>query len=187
MIGYFSEEELQKMGFKSIGRDIKISKTSTLYNCHNISIGNNVRIDNFSTIAFGNEATLTIGNYVHLSAYNFLNGSEDLIIEDYVTTAPYVRIFTSSDDYSGAFMTGGVLPKEMIGTVSKKVILKKHVIIGVGSTILPGISLGMGTSVGGHSMVKHSSDDFDIIAGVPAVKIGERKRDFIKLARDIHE
>src|ERR1051325_6817984 len=128
MIGYFTIEELQQMGFASLGEDVRISKTTTLYNCHKISIGNHVRIDNFCTIAFSGEAELAIGNYVHISSYNFFNGAADLVIEDFVTTAPFVRVFTSSDDYSGATMTGGVVPRDLIGTVSGTVMLQQHVI-----------------------------------------------------------
>lgn len=187
MIGYFTDEELQGMGFAELGKEVRISRTATFYNCHKISIGSHVRVDNFCTVAPSGQAKLVIGNYVHISAYNFLNGAADLVIEDFVTTAPFVRVFTSSDDYSGASMTGAVVPRNLIATTSGKIHIKQHVIIGVGSTILPGITLGTGTAVGGHSFVKESTQDFSIVAGVPARVIGERKKDLLELAKLINE
>ena len=64
MIGYYTGEELSQMGFKKIGKNVKISKTATLYNVSSIKIGNNVRIDNFCVIALSGEGRLSIGNHV---------------------------------------------------------------------------------------------------------------------------
>jgi galactoside O-acetyltransferase len=185
MIGYYNETELLGFGFLSLGTDVRISRTSTLYNCHTISIGSHVRIDNFCTIALSGSARLTIGNYVHISAYNFINGAADMAIGSFVTTAPFVKIFSSSDDYSGMHMTGGVVPRELIGTISKQVSVEDHCIIGVSSTIMPGVTLGMGTAVGAHSFITQSSGALDVVAGVPGKRIGRRNDDFLTLAAKI--
>ena len=185
MIGYFSDSELEQLGFRRLGRNVRISRTATLYNCHNISIGHDVRIDNFCTIALSGQAELVIGNYVHLSAYNFINGAGDLTIGDFTTTAPYVGIFTSTDDYSGRSLTGAVVPRELIGTVTKAVTIEKHCVIGTVSTIMPGVVLGLGTAVAAHSFVKTGAGRLAILGGVPAKKLGERKDDFLSLERRI--
>jgi acetyltransferase-like isoleucine patch superfamily enzyme len=176
MIGSFTKEELLIMGFASIGENVSISKTSTLYNCKNISIGNHVRIDNFCTIAPSGNAKLTIGNYVQISAYSFVNGMGDVTLEDFVTFAPYVRLFSSSDDYSGKTLTNATIPHQYLGTITKPILLKKHSIIGVGSSIMPGVTLGEATAVAGHSFVNQSSEPFTIIGGVPARYIKKRSR-----------
>jgi dTDP-4-amino-4,6-dideoxy-D-glucose acyltransferase len=185
-IGYYSQEELLQFGFSAVGRNVNISKTGTLYNCHNIRIGDNVRIDNFCTIAISGNAKLSIGNYVHISAYNFFNGNADLTLEDFVTTAPFVRIFTSTDDYSGNTMTGAVVPKELIGTISGNVLIRTHVIIGAGATIMPGIILAKGTAVGAHSFVKHTTSELDMVAGAPARLIGKRNARLFELEKSLH-
>ena len=70
MNNFFNEEELNKMGFKSIGKNVLISKKASIYSPEKIKIGDHVRIDDF-TILSGN---ITIGNYVHISAYVALYG-----------------------------------------------------------------------------------------------------------------
>ena len=187
MIGYFSDEELRALGFGSLGTNVKISKTSTLYNCGQIHIGSNVRVDNFCVVAMSGPSRLRIGDYVHVSAYCFLNGLCDITLEDYVTLAPSVRLFSSSDDYSGECMTNAVVPEPYRRTISAPVVLRKHTIVGTASTVLPGVELAQGTAVGAHSLVKDSSAAFTIIAGVPATFRKPRSRELLERERELRE
>ena len=43
----YTEEELQKLGFKFIGKNVLISQKSSIYGMDKISIGDNTRIDDF--------------------------------------------------------------------------------------------------------------------------------------------
>jgi galactoside O-acetyltransferase len=183
MIGYHTEEELKNLGFGSLGSNVKISKTATLYNCNRIFLGSNVRIDNFCVLAISGNASLSIGNNVQISAFSFMNGMGCIRLEDFSTLAPYVRIFSSTDDYSGEHLTGATIPKEFLGTFSADVVIGKHAIIGTGSTIMPGVALGMGTAVGAHSFVNRNSDPFTVIAGVPAKLVKKRSDTLIELER----
>lgn len=47
-MAYLDEIQLKEMGFKSVGENVKISDKASFYGCDNISIGNNVRIDDFA-------------------------------------------------------------------------------------------------------------------------------------------
>jgi dTDP-4-amino-4,6-dideoxy-D-glucose acyltransferase len=181
MIGYFSHEELLELGFGTLGNNVLISKTATLYNRKNIYLGSNIRIDNFCTIAPSGNAKLIIGNYVQISAYSFINGMGNITLEDFVTFAPYVRLFSSSDDYSGKTLTNATIPHDYLGTVSKPIHLKKHTIIGVGSSIMPGVVLEEGTAVAGHSFVNRSSQPYTMIGGCPAKYIKEREKGLLHL------
>jgi galactoside O-acetyltransferase len=181
MIGYFSDKELAELGFGSLGKNVRISKTSTIYNRGNVFIGDNVRIDNFCTLAISGDAKLEIGNHVQISAYAFINGMADVILMDYVTLAPAVRLFSTTDDYSGKTMTNATLPAEYLGSFSDRVVLEKHVIIGVASSIMPGVVLKEGTAVAGHSFVNQNSEAFTLIGGVPAKYIKPRERELLAL------
>ena len=72
MIGYYTDIELADLGFGAVGKNVRISKTSTIYNRSNVFIGDNVRIDNFCTLAISGDAKLEIGNHVQISAYSFM-------------------------------------------------------------------------------------------------------------------
>lgn len=183
MIGYYTQEEVEALGFASIGKNVLISRTSTIYNLAHIRIGSNVRIDNFCVIAISASAILSIGDYSHISAFNFINGMGNITLHDYFTTAPYVRIFSSSDDYSGEHMTNTMVPRAAIGTVSAPVVAEKHVIIGTGSTVLQGVTLAEGTAVAAHALVTKSTEPFTLVGGIPARKLKDRSRKLLELER----
>lgn len=66
----FSYEELKKMGFRSLGKEVKIWKTACFYNRDKISIGDFVEIKSFCIIE-GNvflEQNVSIGEFCYLSA-----------------------------------------------------------------------------------------------------------------------
>ncbi|MBM3059473.1 dTDP-4-amino-4,6-dideoxy-D-glucose acetyltransferase VioB, partial [Escherichia coli] len=52
-MAYLDEIQLKEMGFKSVGENVKISDKASFYGCDNISIGNNVRIDDFCVFSAG--------------------------------------------------------------------------------------------------------------------------------------
>ncbi len=187
MIGYYTNDELAKINFANLGSNVKISKTTQLYNTERISIGNNVRIDNFCTIVPSGNARIFIGNYVQICAYNFMNGQADIIIEDYCSIGNFCQIFSSMDDFSGKFLTGAVVPRELIGTFSAKVICRKHTLIAPSCIILPGVTLGEGTAIGAHSFVKESTKEFSIYAGVPAKFIKPRSKKLLELEKLINK
>jgi hypothetical protein len=68
---YYTEHDLADFGFKSLGRNIMISSDARVYGAHNISIGNNVRIDDFTILAAVNgstSATMSSLPGIHISA-----------------------------------------------------------------------------------------------------------------------
>ncbi len=44
---FYDSSELSKLGLKSVGKNVLISDKCSIYNPSNISIGDNVRIDDF--------------------------------------------------------------------------------------------------------------------------------------------
>lgn len=183
MIGYYSPEELAYLDFAEVGEIVKISKTTMTYNAGNISIGCHVWIDNFCVIAISGSAHLRIDSYSHISAFNFINCMGNITLGDFFTTAPYVRLFSSSDDYSGEHMANTMVPREAIGTDSAQVMIEKHVLIGTGSTILQGVVLAEGTAVAAHTLVTKSTEPFTLIGGVPARKLKGRSRKLLELEK----
>ena len=43
----YTRDELQELGFSNVGENVKISKKASIYGASRISIGDNVRIDDF--------------------------------------------------------------------------------------------------------------------------------------------
>jgi galactoside O-acetyltransferase len=44
---FYTPEELKKLKFKAIGKDVLISRCARIYDMKSIEIGSNVRIDDF--------------------------------------------------------------------------------------------------------------------------------------------
>lgn len=174
--------ELEQMGFSSVGQNVLISDRASFYNCPNIVLGNNVRIDDFCVFSAG-VGGITIGNYVHVAVYTALIGKAKITLSDYCNISSRVSIYSSSDDYSGATMTNPMVPARYTGVTHAEVFLGKHVIVGSGSVILPGVSLQEGVAIGALSFVHCSCKPFGIYAGCPAKFVKERRRDCLELEK----
>lgn len=139
MTSFYSEDEVKKIGFKSVGENVLISRKASIYGADKICIGNNVRIDDFCILS-GN---ITIENYVHIAAAVLLfGGTLGIILKDYSGVSSRSVIYAESDDYSGEAMTNPVVPDKYRHVQGGKVILEKYVVIGTGCTVLPNVCIG---------------------------------------------
>lgn len=183
-MSFYSRKELQKIGFESFGENVLISRKSSLYNAKMISIKSNVRIDDYCILSAG-ENGIEIGNYVHIASYASLIGNGKIIIKDYCGVSGRVSIYSSNDDYSGAFLTNPTVPDEFTNVSQGDVILNKHVLVGAGSIVLPNVILEEGVAIGAHSLVNRNCKSFHIYAGNPAKKILPRSKDLLQLEQQL--
>lgn len=179
-MAYYSRDELLTLGLAMVGENVLISKQASLYNYGQISIGNNVRIDDFCVLSAGQDG-IEIGNYIHIAPFCSLIGAGKIKLSNFCNLSSRVSIYSSNDDYTGQFLTNPTVPAKYTGVFHANVILGKHVIIGSGSVVLPGIVIEDGAAVGSLSLVKENCRTFGIYSGVPAKFIKERKRDLLKL------
>jgi len=180
-----TEEELKQYPFKSLGKNVTIHSRAILCGIENLSIGDNSRIDDNAVILATDEVSL--GAYVHIPCFCFLGGKFGIEIGNFTSLAPGVKIFSSSDDYSGEYMTGPLVPSECCGGDRGKVVIGRHVVLGANTVVLPGLTVGDGVSVGAQSLVKKDLEPWGMYAGTPARQIGQRKKDLLKLAENIKE
>lgn len=178
-MGFYSIEELKAIGFKKIGTNVLISDKASIYNAKNISLGSNVRIDDFCILSAG-EKGIEIGNYVHIACYVSLIGSELIKLNDFVGISSKVAVYSSSDDYSGRSLIGPTIPNEYKNVDNRPVIFEIHTVIGAGSIILPGVTIGEGTAIGAMSFVSKNVDAWGIYVGNPLKFIKNRKKDMLE-------
>jgi len=175
-----SRDEIDQLGFSSVGANVNISDKASFYNCKNIAIGNNVRIDDFCVLSAG-VGGIQICNYVHVAVYASLIGAGKITLSNFSNISSRVSIYSSSDDFSGATMTNPTVPSQYTGVTSGDVFVGRHVIIGSGSIILPGVIIEEGAAVGALSLVQENCSSFGIFAGVPAKLIKRRMRTLLEL------
>jgi dTDP-4-amino-4,6-dideoxy-D-glucose acyltransferase len=177
-----SRTEIEQMGFASVGENVLISDKASFYNCANIAVGNNVRIDDFCVFSAG-VGGIHIGDYVHIGVFASLIGAGKINISDFCNISSRVSVYSSNDDYSGATMTNPMVAAQYTGVTHADVFLGRHVIVGSGSVILPGVTIEEGVAIGALSMVQKSCKAFGIYAGVPAKLVKERKRYLLELEK----
>lgn len=177
---FLTKLELEQKGFKSIGENVLISNLASIYNAKNIEIGSNVRIDDFCILSAG-EGGIQIGNNIHIACYVSMIGAGKITLEDFSQVSSRVVILSSSDDFSGDYLVGPCIPSEFTNVKSAPVKLMKHSVIGTGSTILPNVTINEGAAVGAMSLVKDDVGEFDIVVGIPAKKVKDRKRKILEI------
>ena len=166
-MGYLNTEQLSALHFHSIGVNVKISEKVSVYGAERISIGDNVRIDDFCILSAGAEG-IELGSFIHIASYCSLIGKAKIRMEDFSGLSSRVSIYSSSDDYSGKFLTNPTVSEKFTNVKHGAVILRKHVIVGVSSTIMPGVEIGAGSAVGAYSFVTKSVKAGIIVNGIPA-------------------
>ncbi|WP_207886319.1 acyltransferase [Pseudomonas sp. 30_B] len=183
-MAYYSDEQLQQMGFRSLGTNVKISDRASIYNADQIEIGDNSRIDDFCVIS----GRIKIGAFCHITPMCLVaGGTPGIFFSDFCTLAYGVKIFSQSDDYSGETLTNSLIPREFKKEIFEEVRLGKHVIIGAGSVIFPGVHVAEGCSVGAMSLVNKSTLPWGIYIGSPVSRVKERKQDLLVLEKKFLE
>jgi acetyltransferase-like isoleucine patch superfamily enzyme len=178
---YCTEKEITELGLKNVGRNVKISKHVNFYGAQYISIGSNVRIDDFCILSASREGSFSVGDNVHIGAGVYLFGTYGIQIGDFSGLSSGVKVYSTSDDYSGEFLTNPTVSREFLNSRNELVIIEKHALIGAGSVVLPGVVISEGVAVGALSLVSKSLDSWSIYAGQPVRKIKDRSKNLLKL------
>lgn len=177
-MSYLTEPELASIGFKHLGKNVKISNKASIYNPELIEIGDFSRVDDFCVLS-GN---IKIGRNVHIAPMSLLAGGEKgITLSDFSGLAYHAQIFTQSDDYSGLTLTNPTVPKKYKRERKLAVYIGRHVIIGAGSIIFPGVHLADGCSVGAMSLVNKSTEPWGVYVGNPATRVSERRKKLLEL------
>jgi galactoside O-acetyltransferase len=178
--GYYGSEELRTFGFAAVGDDVRIGKTCTIIGLANITIGSHVRIDDRVTMIAA-KGRLSIGSYIHIGESCYLTATGGITLSDFSGLSQGVRIYSVTEDYNGDHLTNPTVPQEFLGMEPAPVVLAKHVIIGSGSVILPGCTIGEGSSVGALSLVTKSLDAWGVYVGAPAKFAKARSKKLLDL------
>ncbi len=151
MSNLLTKEELLELGFSSVGENVVVSPDARFF-AINGSLGDNVRIDAFAILT-GN---ITLGNNVHISPFCFLGGTGGKIeMANRSGLSTHVSIFTKSDDYTTT--------NKGADKVSGDVIIGEGSIIGSGSKIMPGVTIGEEVRAGCNTVLSKDVESGSII------------------------
>lgn len=155
------------LGFKSIGKDCKISVHAHFYNPENISIGDNVRIDDFCILSAGSGG-IEIGSNIHIACFVSMIGAGKITLHDNVQIAAGCRLISSTDDFSGFYLVGPCVDDNLRNVTSKPITLNKYVVLGAGTKVMPDVVIGVNSATGADTFVKKDIPRDEIWIGNPA-------------------
>jgi dTDP-4-amino-4,6-dideoxy-D-glucose acyltransferase len=179
-MSFYTEKELNEIGFRYIGKGVKISRKASIYNPERISVDDFSRIDDFCVLSAG-ENGIQIGKFVHIAVFCSIIGNGKITLSDFSGISSRVSIYSSNDDYSGAYLTNPTVAEEYKNVTSGPVFLGKHVIVGAGSIILPNVHLEEGVSIASLSLVNKNCKSFKIYGGIPIKIIKNRDTNLLEL------
>lgn len=191
MTSYYTTEELKEIGFAQVGEDVCISRKASIYGADKMVIGNHVRVDDFCILS-GN---ICLNDYVHVAAYCALfGGNAGIVMQSFSGISSRSVIYAATDDYSGNALTNPTVSDEFRIIHEGKVTVGRHTLIGTGCTVLPGVTLEEGVSVGSMTLVNRSLEAWGIYVGIPAKymkprakKILQLEEEFLQQERDKNE
>lgn len=176
---FLDQAELTSMGFKTFGKNVLVSRYARFYGLEEIEIGDNVRIDDFCLLS----GKIKLGSYIHISAYSALYGRFGIEMDDYSGLSPRCTIFSATDDFSGEWLIGPMVDQTLTNLKTGKVHIRKYCQLGCACTVLPGITIHEGVTVGTMSLVISDLDAWRIYKGIPAVFYKERSKNLLNLLK----
>ncbi len=109
---------------------------------------------------------LNIGEYSNVGWFSLLDARGGIVIGNNVTIASYAKLITGSHNYNSPEFQACFLP----------ITIGDYVWICTGATVCQNVNIGEGAVVAAGAVVVSDVEPYTIVGGVPAHKIGERKR-----------
>jgi maltose O-acetyltransferase len=125
-------------------------------------IWSNVQIDSPSNLVIGEKSSINRGC--------ILNCGGGIEIGNNVLIGPSVTIYSQNHAYKEKST-----PINKQGYIKNKVIISDDVWIAANVTILPGVILAKGTVVAAGAVVTKSTNEYSVLAGVPAKAVAKRQ------------
>jgi len=152
LIDAVSEFVLENVAAKRkmrIGTKSSVSSSARFFYGENIQIGSRTNINRQCMLWAGKTSKIIIG--------------------DDCLTGPGVKIIASK------YAVKGIAKIRSFPQFEKDIIIGNDVWLGANSIILPGVCIGNGAIIGAGAVVTKNVAEYDIVAGIPAVKINSRK------------
>jgi len=136
---------------------------NNIYRLFGIKIGRGSTFHMWAS--FFDPKNIVVGEDTIIGDHAFLDGRDKITIGSHTDIASSVMIFNSEHD----------LADKDFKAINEPVVIGNYCFIGPRVIILPGVKIGKGAVVAAGAVVTKDVGDFEIVGGVPARVIGERK------------
>ena len=153
--------------------------TKLFYGCDAIEIGKNVSISPF-VVLYASGGKIVIGKETAIGPFTVIYGGKGVKIGENVAISTKVTITSGNHDYIGLSIPMGksafsqsVFKREIEDGFT--VVIDDNVWVGANAVITDSVHIKTGAIVAAGAVVTKDVEEYDIVAGVPAVVIGNRK------------
>src|ERR671932_722036 len=164
--------ELDTGKFRKLGRNVVFERGVWVFHPENIEIGDNVYVGHNVFLKGYYKSLMRIGSNTWIGQNCFFHSGGGITVGDYVGIGPGVQILTLAhvidDDLETPIITR---EQEYL-----PVVIQDNCDIGVGSILLPGVTIGTGSMIGAGSVVTRDVDAYSVAAGNPARLIRKRTK-----------
>lgn len=183
-MGYYSKEELENMGFLSLGKQVMVSTLARIYNPELTILGDYVRIDDFCTIM----GKVTLKNYVHIAVYCHLAGTnQGIVMEEHSECAYRCTIITHSSDYSLETLHVPCIPDNLKKGRSGPVYIGKYSLLGYSTLVMPNVTIEEGCTFGAFSYVSSNTKEWGLYDGKPAKRIRNNSKKCLETLAEVEK
>lgn len=156
--------------FSSIGNNVVIERGALVFHPENIEIGHDVYIGHQTILKGYHKNKMIIQDGTWIGQQCFLHSAGGITIGKNVGIGPGVKMLTSA--HTAHDLSRPILHTDL---EMKPIVIEDDSDIGVGSILLPGITIGKGALIGAGSVVTHDIPPFTVAYGTPAKVIRERR------------
>lgn len=168
----YSINELKNLGVHVKGQNILISKFVNIYNPSNLTLHDNIRIDDFTILSC--KGKIVIYDYVRISSHCLITSETNIIIHQYSNISSGVKIFGGMNNTTHT-ITNPLIPSKYSTMEIGDVIINKHCIIGSNAIIYPNCCLKEGTTIQPLTVANINTEPWTIYNGSPIKIIGKKQ------------
>lgn len=154
---------------KKVGKNVVLERGVLVFHPEGISFGDHVYIGHNTILKGYHNSEFLIGDHTWIGQGCFMHSAGGIRIGRAVGIGPNVKILTS--EHVDENLTQPVLFQKL---KFAPVVIEDGADIGIGSIILPGITIGEGAIVGAGSVVTKDVLPFTVVAGNPARMLRKR-------------
>lgn len=152
------------------GVDVVIEDGVLIFHPENISLGNKVYVGHHTMLKGYYKGEMTVGDGSWIGQSCFFHSAGNIYIGKAVGIGPFVKILTSVHQELDVDLPVLHQPLDFA-----PVVIHDGADIGIGSIILPGVTIGEGAIIGAGAVVTSDVSAYSVFAGVPAKFLRKRK------------
>jgi acetyltransferase-like isoleucine patch superfamily enzyme len=162
--------EFRREQFAAIGGHAVFEPGVLVFHPETITLGENLYVGHGAILKGYYRSRMSIGDNVWIGQQAFIHSGGGVTIGSNTGIGPAVKILTSRHSEAGVEIPIIHSPVEYA-----PVVIEDDCDLGIGSIILPGVTLGRGTQVGAGAVVTRSTPPYSVVAGVPARVLRNRR------------